>query len=1077
MIEGGVPTPRKRLVRSLSKSVGVCDDFYDHVCTGFQQAHTVNLQNPEHINADTLLFNRMEEVLHKIITEKSFPEAEKLFNLYNACRHRTTPSADAYKAWRNIKVDCEIKDWPYADTSESGLLSKDVWVAAAKVSRLFGLHVLLKVTIEPDPEEVDKFIIASVGVCDDFYDHVCTGFQQAHTVNLQNPEHINADTQLFNRMEEVLHKIITATPSADAYKAWRNIKVDCEIKDWPYADTSESGLLSKDVWVAAAKVSRLFGLHVLLKVTIEPDPEEVDKFIIADVWVAAAKVSRLFGLHVLLKVTIEPDPEEVDKFIIALDEPDVLLHKSDVMQDVHRDWYTDAIVKALTVGSQHGGSGGAEKHASSVAQFSTGLIKLLSNTSMTILGTMRYKVITAKDLPSELNPFLDTLLSDNAIPGQRKTHTRILLKSPNFVTKTLLDFVASNSLYAAMNYIGFRLLVELSVYLPEDVDSLRAVWYTQIVDMYRPSVDRWRTCMHSIDRAIPLYLLYVYSHYLNESNFQEVVARMSTDKIGRVFAENVKHAHWMDNFTKYIAERKIASQKILSFYPVWVTIKQKFIEHLSKIPADVKRDVVLSYANSVQHLRDDNFNAYRQQTARLKHVIHSARYGIRQAKAMTRMLYEKNYYYDTGKTFPEMVWSETTAEKFERDVKRCFVRQYSDVPNPSLMELNFLDTLLSDNAIPGQRKTHTRILLKSPNFVTKTLLDFVASNSLYAAMNYIGFRLLVELSVYLPEDVDSLRAVWYTQIVDMYRPSVDRWRTCMHSIDRAIPLYLLYVYSHYLNESNFQEVVARMSTDKIGRVFAENVKHAHWMDNFTKYIAERKIASQKILSFYPVWVTIKQKFIEHLSKIPADVKRDVVLSYANSVQHLRDDNFNAYRQQTARLKHVIHSARYGIRQAKVMTRMLYEKNYYYDTGKTFPEMVWSETTAEKFERDVKRCFVKQYSDVPNPSLMELNLDGNTVYESVLEETAAIGPTFKAFHQLLNIFRIWQRDFRMKHAEHLSSDMLFFIYYALDSCTKANTAYMKHQVNSSNIALAKERYETSLFNRRRLILETFCEVAF
>ncbi|CAN7985985.1 unnamed protein product [Ixodes pacificus] len=116
-----------------------------------------------------------------------------------------------------------------------------------------------------------------------------------------------------------------------------------------------------------------------------------------------------------------------------------------------------------------------------------------------------------------------------------------------------------------MNYIGFRLLVELSVYLPEDVDSLRAVWYTQIVDMYRPSVDRWRTCMHSIDRAIPLYLLYVYSHYLNESNFQEVVARMSTDKISRVFAENVKHAYWMDNFTKYIAEKKVEESSILSF--------------------------------------------------------------------------------------------------------------------------------------------------------------------------------------------------------------------------------------------------------------------------------------------------------------------------------------------------------------------------------------------------------------------------------------------------------------------------------------------------------------------------------
>lgn len=39
---------------------------------------------------------------------------------------------------------------------------------------------------------------------------------------------------------------------------------------------------------------------------------------------------------------------------------------------------------------------------------------------------------------------------------------------------------------------------------------------------------------------------------------------MSTDKIGRVFAENVKHAHWMDNFTKYIAERKVEESSVLS---------------------------------------------------------------------------------------------------------------------------------------------------------------------------------------------------------------------------------------------------------------------------------------------------------------------------------------------------------------------------------------------------------------------------------------------------------------------------------------------------------------------------------
>lgn len=41
-----------------------------------------------------------------------------------------------------------------------------------------------------------------------------------------------------------------------------------------------------------------------------------------------------------------------------------------------------------------------------------------------------------------------------------------------------------------------------------------------------------------------------------------------------------------------------------------------------------------------------------------------------------------DYYYDTGKKYPEMVWSETTSDKFQ-EVKSCFVNQYSMMAHPT----------------------------------------------------------------------------------------------------------------------------------------------------------------------------------------------------------------------------------------------------------------------------------------------------------------------------------------------------------------------------------------------------------
>ncbi|XP_075743953.1 neprilysin-1-like [Rhipicephalus microplus] len=195
--------------------------------------------------------------------------------------------------------------------------------------------------------------------CDDFYDHVCNKFQAEHTVNLQNADIISTDTLLFKAMEDSMKSVITgrqsgtdklynlyngcrdasSKPSGNTNKEFNSIKDDAGLSGWPFADSS--------------------------------DASDYDA-----VWTAAAKMCRLLGIHALAKLTVEPDPEEVDKFVVALDEPDVFLRKSDVHLNKMVNWYTEAVTTSLRVGAQIAGGTDASNHASSVVTFAKNLVKV-----------------------------------------------------------------------------------------------------------------------------------------------------------------------------------------------------------------------------------------------------------------------------------------------------------------------------------------------------------------------------------------------------------------------------------------------------------------------------------------------------------------------------------------------------------------------------------------------------------------------------------------------------------------------------------------------------------------------------
>ncbi|KAH8023533.1 hypothetical protein HPB51_014782 [Rhipicephalus microplus] len=52
--------------------------------------------------------------------------------------------------------------------------------------------------------------------------------------------------------------------------------------------------------------------------------------------------------------------------------------------------------------------------------------------------------------------------------------------------------------------------------------------------------------------------------------------------------------------------------------------------------------------------------------------------------------------------------------------------------------------------------------------------------------------------------------------------------------------------------------------------------------------------------------------------------------------------------------------------------------------------------------------------------------------------------FLAFRHLLSVRRIWRFDLRYSTFPEVSSDQLFFLYYALDHCELSDAVFESHQ---------------------------------
>ncbi|XP_077512277.1 uncharacterized protein LOC144123297 [Amblyomma americanum] len=94
-----------------------------------------------------------------------------------------------------------------------------------------------------------------------------------------------------------------------------------------------------------------------------------------------------------------------------------------------------------------------------------------------------------------------------------------------------------------------------------------------------------------------------------------------------------------------------------------------------------------------------------------------------------------------------------------------------------------------------------------------------------------------------------------------------------------------------------------------------------------------------------------------------------------------------------------------------------------------------------------KCLERDWQEMPR----DLRLFTSSVVRNsseavypLLAQTAAVAMAYAAFKDLLSAERIWKVDFRLESLPDVSSEQLFFLYYALDNCERSDDTYQSRQ---------------------------------
>ncbi|XP_029839089.3 neprilysin-4 [Ixodes scapularis] len=401
----------------------------------------------------------------------------------------------------------------------------------------------------------------------------------------------------------------------------------------------------------------------------------------------------------------------------------------------------------------------------------------------------------------------------------------------------------------------------------------------------------------------------------------------------------------------------------------------------------------------------------------------------------------------------------------------------------------FLSALFDDDAAVTSNAT---VLVKSPKFLEK-LMKILQTSSKSTLLNYLGYRVMCALAVFLPSKAHFLAKLHWDRRYG-YGELPERWRVCLRTVDAVMRLTTHALHFENYVKKNSQNFRNHLS--KFGGVvsaltsFFKDYSKSH-MDDYA--LCNYRLGKLRLESFAPNISKALNLDATIYDSIPLVEDGNALEGYYVARSHVSRSSWDAAISGAGDLgwkRSVFDLAcTYNptVNSFELPLSLFHEPFFYNDDTLPFDDprvtfrigrelakvcpqngivydpdrdhAVWQEPPGNASIADDAKCLIEQYSNITVPEL-NMTMDGmSTLPENILDNIV-LPPLYEAYREAHSSSL---KEHTIHHIDGTAFNQVFFLSYALGLCENMDKGALRDLLLEGRSSPAKYRVNVPLQN--------------
>ncbi|KAK8786934.1 hypothetical protein V5799_023290 [Amblyomma americanum] len=407
--------------------------------------------------------------------------------------------------------------------------------------------------------------------CVDFYDFACAKWleERAASASITGGVSASVAEDIERDMEQRVAHLLSST-RAPEFAPLRRLHDAC----------ADVNFINAAGWAPLGELLRLCGLPYW----------PYDEISTLSPWKAAARALQYTGAEAFMSVDVTSHPVRANRSISALDRPRLVLRSADLAEpDVH--WLEDTADTIMTAFRER------PRHLARECVAVAVQIARLTYSRDALSDVRLYRVVHLAPFPRLLE-FLATLFAN---VSSVHASSEVLLRAEGFL-RDLLDLADEHKSRALLNYVGLRVAVHSSAFLP-DAAGLQAV-HGRVLFPHEPTggyIPRDRLCARQAAATMPFLFTYAVRLLIGgEATVRALTAALETMR--HHLAEHLSKLSLADYQTRLQLVKILKDTRLHLIGPPVVANASRALAHARALPATGDDVPLLWFARVTAHV-------------------------------------------------------------------------------------------------------------------------------------------------------------------------------------------------------------------------------------------------------------------------------------------------------------------------------------------------------------------------------------------------------------------------------------------------------------------------------------------